>query len=269
MKNSVKLLLLVLCLSAIMTSFALAANVKTYTLDDLYMQISVPEGLAVFTRDISDDDPNLAALGLQKQSLQKLYNDNSIYLNAIAMDISHELVITKTTNEDVQKIFNFNLYNDDKIFETETSLREEYSKIGYDVTSFTTYQGPTAKYVILDFTQLVNGVTVYSRQFYTIYNGLAINITLHSYSGEVTSELGNELQGVVDSVVFTETLPTPDGTLALQKGNIFTSYLMVWIVGAAGCGIIALIVILLVKKKNKKKALNTVSNSNDSSNIQP
>lgn len=112
MKNVSKLLVLVLCLTVIMASFASATDTKTYTLDELYIEVSIPTELAVFTRNIPADDPNLAVFGADKQSMEEYYHSNNIYLDAISMDTSSELIITMTADGSSQEAFHFNLIED-------------------------------------------------------------------------------------------------------------------------------------------------------------
>lgn len=194
--------------------------------------------------------------------MEDYYRSNNIYLDAIAMDASCELVIMMTNSDASQEGFNFNLYDDSELMELEASIRVGYVKMGIEVTGFSTYQSATAKFIVMDTTaQTSDGESMCRRQFYTVYNGQAIHITLNYYTIELTPELESELQSVVDSVVFSQTLPTPEDALALQSGNIFASYIWVWIRGAAISAIIGL-VIYLARKKAKKKSTIT-SNNND------
>lgn len=222
MKNVSKLLVFILCLTVIMASFALAANTQTYTLDELYMQVSIPTELAVFTRNIAVDDPNLAAIGSDKQSMEEYFNTNNIYLDALAMDASYELVIMMTNSDASQEGFNFNLYDDSELKELEAVLTDGYAKMGIDVSG---------------------------------------------YTSELTPELGAELQSVVDSVVFTQTLPTPEDNLKLKSTKFFSSLpahaaTRLIISGVAAFIVAAVFAIRHLKKKKKSAASSSSDNNN-------
>lgn len=266
MKNVNKLLVFVLCLTVIMASFALAANTQTYTLDELYMQVSIPTELAVFTRNIEESDPNLAAFGSNKQSMEEYFNTNNIYLDAIAMDASYELVIMMTNSDASQEGFNFNLYDDSELKELEAVLTDGYAKMGIDVSGFSTYQSATAKFIVMDATaQTPEGESMCRRQFYTVYNGQAIHITLNYYTSQLTPELEAELQSVVDSVAFTQTLPTPEDNLKLKSTKFFNSLPSHAATRLIISGVAAFIVaaVFVIRHLKKKKRIASTSNNND------
>lgn len=266
MKIISKLMVFVLCLTVILASFALAANTQTYTLDELYMQVSIPTELAVFTRNIAVDDPNLAIFGADKQSMEEYYSSNNIYLNAISVDSSSELIVTMTADGSSHEAFNFNLYDDTELKALESDIRDEFAKTGIDLTGYSTYQGATAKFIVMDTTaQTSEGESMCRRQFYTVYNGQAIHITLNSYTGKLTSELEVELQSVVDSVVFTQTLPTPGDNLKLKSTKFWNSLPNHAASRLIISGVTALIVaaVFAIRHLKKKKKSKSISNNND------
>lgn len=266
MKNVSKLLVLLLCLMVIMASFALATNTQTYTLDELYMQVSIPDERAVFTRNIDEADPNLAIFDSDKQSMEEYYRTNNIYLDAISMDGANELVIIMTKNEYSQEGFSFNLYDDAELMKMEAGTKDGYSNMGYDVTSFSMYKNATAKYIVINTTaKTAEGASMYRRQFYTVYNGQAIHITLNSYASELTLELEAELQSVVDSVVFTQTLPTPQDNLKLKSTKFWNSLpnhaATRLIISCIAAFIVA--AVFAIRHLKKKKKSTSISNNSD------
>jgi F-type H+-transporting ATPase subunit gamma len=89
------------------------------------MSIKIPDDLVVFTRDISEDDPNLAAYGHTKGSLISLLEDRNIYLNAWVEDASYE---------DIMKISNkiMSLYQNGDIDEVKLIYTEFISALSQE-----------------------------------------------------------------------------------------------------------------------------------------
>lgn len=99
-------LMLIMVLSMSTTVFA--ASSKSYQLDDLGMSIDIPSEYVTFTRNISDNDPNLATYGLNKKDLSDLMKSGNIYLNAWDKDVTFEIVVTMIDST----ITDFNLMSD-------------------------------------------------------------------------------------------------------------------------------------------------------------
>ncbi|HHZ00779.1 MAG TPA: zinc ribbon domain-containing protein [Tissierellia bacterium] len=181
-----------------MTLSAYAAGTTEYTLDELGMTVSMPSGYIVFTRDINDYDPNLATYGLTKDSMSSLMNERNIYLNGWDEDINQEVIITMIDSP----LIDFNLYSDTTLSTMATSFESEYESAGVTVIKSEIYQHSQAKFLKIYISQPNGDSTAYGLQYYTVYADKAINITMQSYSGQITSSEEAILKSIVDSAIF-------------------------------------------------------------------
>lgn len=190
------LIFAILILSAPLT--AVAAYGGTYQLDELDMSIELPEDYVVFTRDISEEDPDLDAYGLSKADLEALMEERSIYLNAWDEDINFEIIVTMTDSP----LGDLNEYSSTELNAMASVLETEFSKLGITVSSHDIYQHKQARFVKFYKNQPGDQGTVFDLQYYTVYNGQGINITMQSFSGTIDSSKELILKRIVDSVHF-------------------------------------------------------------------
>lgn len=188
-------------------------TVKRY-LPDLGMSIETPGDYYILSRDISSSDPALSFFGFSKSDCISFLEESSIYLDAVDPDVTTEIVVTMTENV----LSDMNMLPDTTIDALLSSLSDVYSNIGISVTNMEYYQHKQAKFVVLDINQESDTGTIYGVQYYTIYNYKAINVTLHSYDGRVSSSDKSLARSVVDSVVFDSSPITPEPA---RKTNSF------------------------------------------------
>lgn len=171
------ILCLLMTLGCIIT--ASAENIK-YDLKDLKMTISVPDSMAVKTRDNSTD---LA---------------DTIYLEATSADSSLTISVAMIENEKTQEIFSFQ--------NMPASTFEDYKEQilqndGYIECKEGTYGGVP----FLDFSQKYTteaGVEIYGKQSVTLVNGMSISITSQSAGDSFTSSELNLIKGCLESIEF-------------------------------------------------------------------
>lgn len=189
-------LMLIMVLSMSTTVFA--ASSKSYQLDDLGMSIDIPSGYVTFTRNISDNDPNLATYGLNKKDLSDLMKSGNIYLNAWDKDVTFEIVVTMIDST----ITDFNLMSDTMLNTLASSFKSEYANSGVTVEKYEVYQHDQAKFIKIYINQPNGSDKAYGLQYYTVYDNKAINVTMQSYSGKIDSNKEAILQSIVSTVHF-------------------------------------------------------------------
>jgi hypothetical protein len=244
MKKLLSLTLALFCICSAVPA-ALAAGL-TYELPELNMTIDAPEGWIVFSRDIDEDDPNLELTGSDSKTLEDHYKENNIYLNIIKTSPLAEIVITMGEDDNSRKIYDFNRIPDADMQAQAESLMQEMQRLMEGQAAYydcSVYKHEQAAFFIFHLTQQINGSTVYGKQYTTIINGKTINITLHSYEGEISDSLAGTLQDTIDSVTFTEVTSKP--------GIDFSEVLQTAAIGGAAGGIGGLIVYLIRKGKKK------------------
>ncbi len=174
-------LTLILCLLMTLTCVftASAENIK-YDLKDLKMTISVPDSMAVKTRENSSD---LA---------------DTIYLEATNADTSLTISIAMIKNEKTQEIYSF----ENMPYSTLEDYKEQIlDNDGYIECKDGTYGGVP----FLDFSQKYTteaGVEIYGKQSVTLVNGMSISITSQSAGDSFTSDELNLIKGCLDSIKF-------------------------------------------------------------------
>ena len=177
---------------------ALAAGSTTYDLDDLGLSIVIPDSYIVFTRSIKSNDPHLSEYGLTKDGMESLMKERNIYLNAWDEEVNFEIIVTMTENS----IKNFSPMSDTVLETLATSLSDQYRKVGISFIKSEVYQHQQAKFLKIYISQPNNDMTVYGLQYYTVYDGKAINITLQSYSGDIDASKESVIKSIVDSIQF-------------------------------------------------------------------
>lgn len=99
-------------------------------------------------------------------------------------------------------LVDFNLYSDTTLTMMATSFESEYANMGVTVIKSEIYQHSQAKFLKIYISQPNGDSTAYGLQYYTVYADKAINITLQSYSGQITSSQESTLKSIVDSASF-------------------------------------------------------------------
>jgi hypothetical protein len=226
---------------------------KKIELNELYMTIKIPNDWIIFTRNIDDDDENLKLLRIDAQTLKNQYLSKKIFLNAICLNPTNEVVVTMI--EGFESIYNFNEFTEKQLenMANDTINSNETKKAGITYTNYSIYTQKNIKYVVFDLNQQAEGNIVYGKQYYTVHNGQAISITLQSYNGKITDDFALKHRSIVDSINFTETFSNPNkksneyetitGSKILDK-SLFS------IIGSAILGGIMMIIGFLRNKPN-------------------
>lgn len=183
---------------------AFAAS-STYDLDELELQVTIPTGYSVITRDTPASNPIFSDLGTTKDALISKFKSGNIYLNAIPNNSStEEIVVTMTAG-----VFdNLSVFSDGTLKTLASSLTKEYENYGITVTKYDIYQHSQAKFIRIYFTDTVN--SAYGLQYYTNYGAKAMNFTMRSYDGPISSRQEKTIKTVVDSIKYNTDPPATD-----------------------------------------------------------
>ncbi len=181
-----------------------SAASNTYDLDELELQVTIPNGYSVITRDTPASDPIFSDLGTTKSALINQFESSNIYLNAISDTYSEEVVVTMMENS----LTNFSLLSDTALDTLASTLVSQYTNYGINVSKYDIYQHSQAKFVRLYFTD--TGKTVHGLQYYTIYDGKAMNFTMRSYEGSLSFRQETAIKTIVDSIKYDKAPPVAD-----------------------------------------------------------
>lgn len=180
---------------------SVTAASNKYDISELGLEVTIPEGYAVITRDTPASDPIFNELGTTQKAILDQFEASNIYLNAISDSSNEEIVVTMMEN----MVDNFGLFSDTTLDVLASMLVEEYSDYGMDISKYEIYQHSQAKFIKIYFTDTAK--TVYGLQYYTIYDGKAINFTMRSYEGSLSSRQETAIKTTVDSILFDNAPP--------------------------------------------------------------
>ena len=247
MKKLLTITLALICLIAAVPA-AYAFDGATYDLTELNMTVDVPEDWITFTRDIDENDPNLEIFGTTAEAMVSDYESKSIYLNAVCLDPISEIVVTMASDDASKDVFDFNAISDADMPEAVETIKDEMQKLMGDAATYTetgTHTHTQAKFAVFNF-ETGGEMPDHAQQYTTIINGQTINITLHSYAGDLNADQEQMIKDIVDSVTFTKVEKKP--------GIDFSEAATAGIIGGVSAGIITLVV-QLIKRSKRKKAL--------------
>lgn len=195
MKKKFRFGILIVVFSFLFNTNAFASS-GTYTISELGLEITIPSEYRVITKDTPANASIFSDLGTTKADLIKQFEETKVYLNAIPDTLDEEVVVTMDTNI----IDNFSALSDTSLKMFASSWVNEYEKMGIGVKKYDIYQHSQAKFVRVYFEDTANSVN--GLQYYTIYNGKAMNFTMRSYSGEITAKQEKTIKTIVDSVKY-------------------------------------------------------------------
>ena len=112
---------------------------------------------------------------------------------------------------------NLNGMGDTTLMTLASALVDEYANYGITVTDYDVYHHDQLTFIQIHFHDTEK--TVYGLQFYTVSNEQAINFTLRSYEGGISSSQKDIICNIVDSVRLNyevETAPTVESSPAFQ-----------------------------------------------------
>ena len=204
MKRLFAIVLTALLLLAMPLNVSVSAASNTYDLDELALKVTIPSGYSVITRDTPASDPIFSDLGTTKSALISQFEASSIYLNAISNTYNEEVVVTMAENN----LTNFSLLSDMALETLTSAMIDQYKDYGISVSKYDIYHHSQAKFVRLYFTD--TGKTVHGLQYYTVYDGKAMNFTMRSYEGSLSSRQENAIKTIVDSIKYDKDPPVPE-----------------------------------------------------------
>ena len=138
MKRILAILLTIITTNSILfTPFTVSADSsETYVLDELGMSIDIPTNFVTFTRDIDENDPNLAKYNENKNELLNSMESNDFYL--LARDEGGSLRIHVSMRETI--LGDYNLLSPSEMVTKASSLFSLYETNGVTIEKHEFYQ---------------------------------------------------------------------------------------------------------------------------------
>ncbi len=201
MKKFLSVVLAIVLLLAISSNILILEASNTYDLDELELEVTIPTDYSVITSDTPASDPIFSKLGTTKSALISQFEASNIYLDAISNTYSEEIVVT---NMEIN-ISNFSLLSDSVLDTFAVTLLNQYANYGISVSKYEIYHHSQAKFIKVYFTNTDRGA--YGLQYYTVYDGKAMNFTMWSYEGRLTLRQESTIKKVVDSIKYDKAPP--------------------------------------------------------------
>ncbi len=200
----------IVCVLALLLSLVcipVGAASNDHYVEEMGVTVSVPEEYFILTRKTPANDPVFSQFNLTKDYIDQLFTTNYIYLNAITTQHSEEIVVTMIPNIAISDL---STMNNDAINALRQTLVAEYASLGVQVSSSEIYLQNGIKFIKVYFYNPAAGSN--GLQFYTVYKNRAMNFTMHSYEGALTSRQENIIINLVKSLRIDGKTATPDTT---------------------------------------------------------
>lgn len=236
MSQAAKGVLGLLLAAVLLCGNALAAG-ETYSFEEFDFEVTVPEGdYYILTRDMDPDSPTLTDMGMTAGQVNEILEPVNIYLDALYYDSSYELAVVVLEGEDIEAVFNYDLFSKLERDALASEVKRECEGKGHTVTGdISWYEGEDAFFLVLEVSNPKNG---WSYQYQTVYNGRAVAVSASSaYLDAPTDEIKEQTRLLAEGIHFTRRLPTPQEVLDAyeedEKGStLLPSILKGAIVGA-------------------------------------
>jgi len=186
-----------------------ADDASSYKFADINLEVTVPNDLVAFTRNVTSNNAHLDRVGVDDvEELRSLMITNNIYLEAIPEKdtISYEILINGKTADSSAKDFN-ELTNDELQSQFEhyvaASDNIQNESVSETVTVSSIYSNGTTSYFVVDVTSVANNmVTTHVQKYYTVMLGTAITYTLQTNESAISSDMASKLQNIVDTAKY-------------------------------------------------------------------
>lgn len=201
------------CLLLLLANPAKAADLFMETLD---LEITVPDGWYILTRDTDPDDPVFEAIGSDFSTMANFFEENGIYLNIVSPDFATEIAMTISENEYSQEVFSYSDFSDQEFESLVQEMKLEAFSSGDFLSgpyNFDIYQTEQLNFITYDMVQSNTLGSPSTKHYITIYNGKAYGFNFFCYDGDCSDEDQAIANEVIDSLRFTKTLKNPNASL--------------------------------------------------------
>lgn len=179
-----------------------AGSMMEYEIPELDLGLELPaEYNYVFTKDMDADDSAFVDLGISKESL---FENKSLYLEALTEDQNAEVIVTMMDTDWSQVYYDFNeLENSDLLEMAQVCLVDTDSAANMEISNCDIFEGnDQAKFLKADGVFADEDNDGYAIQYVTVLNGNAYTITFNFYGGEISDEEDAMTEAVVSSASF-------------------------------------------------------------------
>lgn len=213
----------------------------TYRFDDIEMSIKFPKSFHVITVNSTRDDPAFGEVNLDYDETMTAFKAADIYLRAYEPELSYQISMTVTKNENTTSINNYSdLTAADRKSILDTVQSDESVSTAVEVKHNGNIFIDSQRRVTVD------GETVYINLSNTVINGMQIDLTLQKVGEEITAEEAKALTNAANSLSFDH--------IRRNTGPVFDWWrLLLWVVILAALAVTISFIYRQYNASNKKK----------------
>lgn len=178
-----------------------------YRIDELGVTADIPLDLYVFTREVDEQTPGVAELGLDVSAMRENMTANNIYLRAIEQQFDYAIDIAADVSGGEADFADCSAAELDDLA---AQIKAQNEDAGFTCGQPERYAGDGATYLRFPMERTDEEGTLYLYEYQTIYRERALWITLYSFTGEISPAQETRLKDIADSVCVSEasgTLP--------------------------------------------------------------
>lgn len=220
----------------------MAALAETWTGVDFTME--APAGMYQLGPSLSEGDSLWALAGVADiQAKLKEYSDMGVLVNFLSEDHKTDINVMKKESDSAKRIHDLRLLSE----EERTKFLDELIRAKDEKVTVQRDWYPSGDYLFYRVKLDVSGEPPMHELMYgTIINGYALNFDIHSMDQDLTPEQERIMQGLVDSVKFTQiTEKPPEDTAAAVN--------MLLLLALVLCAVVAPLIYIPLRGKSDKK----------------
>lgn len=207
----------ILFLTLLLCLLSAPALAQTYTYDQIYASIDLPEDTyeVVLTPNTLENNASwLESQGTNVETAKEQFAAEGILMKAYDTDNDRIFVLSALQTVDAQMYFDLNNQDESMRREFRVSHKDgsAYGVLGYEYSSsaWTNYGGDVLRFLNTQYTLRQGGeVSHYGYQKRTIRNGYTITLDMQVHGRKVKESDLKALNKIMDSFAFTQILPMP------------------------------------------------------------
>ena len=205
---------------ALMLAVPCAAD-STVPVDEFGFTVTMPDDCHILTRDREQTGEAWGQLSEEQQArVMQNFLNNDIYVNAVAKDLSYEIIVSVRQGENYEQVFDLGRLSDEDIRRVYAgSFKTTAEQLGISEDEITVYGTGGLKYVRAEGCLTDGDQSTWVIYYTTIVNGISLQCNYKSVSGPVTAEQRDMMKAAVDGIRFREIKKKPAQTPAVEEGS--------------------------------------------------
>lgn len=226
-------------------SFTAFAAENHYYIDELNLNIDLPDEMVAITRESPETNKYFSLFGLDYEATMSSFESNQIYLQGMYEDSSRVFTVTAVSDENSRSIGNYNALSDDQLIEVEEAFLKEKEYSSCTIQRYNDYI-----FMDLQFQTETDGQTVRAEQCNTVVDGNNITLTLQPAKGSELTTADYKVMGdILRSIEFSD----KNSKAALNIAEKPEFWYCV-IIGAVVIAVAVVVIFAVKKKKGGKKS---------------